>query len=377
MIFIERKLKEMDKKFFLSTPYSVFEFINKLRKDEIYLYKPSLDGVTEKGDLLSLGFSCYALKIYFMLSEWEKINQEEQNQWLNFINSFQVNKDNFPSNSFIDPKFLDSYNNLGLSENIKYATKSALNTLNLGKYDTKKTLLDKSINAETKQALATLAEVNSKSNKVVEFPFRNSKTLLDYLNGLNWNTPWTSGAQFSSLCVYSKTQKDLFKKELEGFISNISNKDTGSYHTKDLADKREIINGAMKVISGLDWLDVEIHYPEKLIDFCLSNVPHSEGCDVVDFVYVLYKCSKQVDYKKNEINKLFIEILEQIKTLYNEEDGAFSYFKNKSQTHYYGIEITKGLNRADIHGSVLCLWAILMILDNIELKTEELKIIKP
>ncbi len=367
----------MDKQFYLDVPYGVFEYLNKLRKEEIYLYKPSLDGLTEKGNLLSLGFSCYALKIYFMTSEWGKINKDEQNKWLEFINSFQIDDDNFPSNSFIDPEFLDSYSNLGFSENIKYIIKSVLNTLNLGKYDTKKILLNKSINAETKQALATLSELNHKSNKVVEFPFKDSTALLNYLNGLNWDTPWTSGAQFSSLCVYSKTQKDLFNKELEGFISNLSNKDTGSYHSKDLSNKREIINGAMKVISGLDWLDVKIHYPEKLIDFCLANVPHSEGCDVVDFVYVLYKCSKQVEYKKNEINKLFIEILEQIKTLYNEEDGAFSYFKNKSQTHYYGVEITKGLNRADIHGSVLCLWAILMILDNIELKTEELKIIKP
>ena len=26
---------------------------------------------------------------------------------------------------------------------------------------------------------------------------------------------------------------------------------------------REVINGAMKVISGLDWLEREIHYPEN------------------------------------------------------------------------------------------------------------------
>ena len=56
--------------------------------------------------------------------------------------------------------------------------------------------------------------------------------------------------------------------------------------------KREIINGAMKVISGLDWLDARIHSPKKLIDFCLDNKPFLEGCDIVDYVYVLYKCSK-------------------------------------------------------------------------------------
>ena len=51
----------------------------------------------------------------------------------------------------------------------------------------------------------------------------------------------------------------------------------------------EVINGAMKVITGLDWINHEIHYPEKLIDFCLNTKPQT-GCDLVDIVYVLYKC---------------------------------------------------------------------------------------
>ena len=367
----------MDKKFYFDIPNYVFEFLDKLRKNQLYLYKPSLEGVTEKGDLLSLGYSCYALKIYFMTSEWNKLNEEDKNSWVEFINSFQSNNNKFPSNSYIDPHFLEAYKNLGLSNNIKYGMKTFLNTLNLGNYDTKKILLKKSINAETKQSVATLSELGEISNKIVEFPFRDSSELLNYLNSLNWDKPWTSGAQFSSLCVFSKTQENKFKEELEDFILSLSNKETGSYHSKDLSDKREIINGAMKVISGLDWLDIPIHYPEKLIDFCLSNVPHAEGCDIVDFVYVLYKCSNEVNYKKREINELFIEILDQIKILFNKKDRAFSYFSNKSQTHYYGVEITKGLNRADIHGSVLCLWAILMILDNLEMKDERLKIIKP
>ncbi len=367
----------MDKKFFLDVPGNIYEFLNKLRKDELYLFNPALEGVTQKGNLLSLGFSCYALKIYFMISEWENLNEEEKSEWVQFINSFQTINNNFPDNSYVDPYFVGAYNDLGLSSKIKYGIKSILNAINLSQYDTKKTLLKKSVNAETKQAVATLSELNYTSNEFVEFPFSDHFELIKYLNNLNWYKPWTSGAQFSSLCVFSRTQDNKFKKELENFIGDLSNKETGSYHANDLSDSREIINGAMKVISGLDWLEIPIHYPEKLIDFCLSNVPHSEGCDIVDFVYVLYKCSKEVDYKKEEINNLFIEILDQMKTLYNKKDGAFSYFKNKTQTHYYGVEITEGLNRADIHGSVLCLWAILMILDNLEIKDERLKIIKP
>ena len=33
----------------------------------------------------------------------------------------------------------------------------------------------------------------------------------------------------------------------------------------------------MKVVSGLDWIDEPVHYPEKLIDMCLKTQPKSEG----------------------------------------------------------------------------------------------------
>ena len=180
---------------------------------------------------------------------------------------------------------------------------------------------------------------------------------------MNWDKPWSAGAQFASLCVYSTTNNFGIENELTEFILQKLSKNSGSYHNKNVTDEREIINGAMKVISGLDWLNIEIHKPKELIDFCLKNVPITEGCDIVDFVYVLYKCSKQVDYKKKQINRLFLDLLNQIKNLYVESDKGFSYFTGMSQTHYYGIPITVGLNKADIHGTTLCLWAILMILD--------------
>ena len=37
------------------------------------------------------------------------------------------------------------------------------------------------------------------------------------------------------------------------------------------SNSRQVINGAMKVITGLDWLGHEIHYPKKLIDYCLKT----------------------------------------------------------------------------------------------------------
>ena len=69
--------------------------------------------------------------------------------------------------------------------------------------------------------------------------------------------------------------------------------------------------------------------------------------------------------------------LNEIEKLYIEKDGGFSYFHKKAQTHYYGVHITDGLNEADIHGTTLCLWAILMILDSLEIMNKDMNIIKP
>ena len=64
----------------------------------------------------------------------------------------------------------------------------------------------------------------------------------------------------------------------------------------------------MKIITGLDWINYEIHFPEKVIDQCLKISVNSEGCDIVDIVYVLYKCSLITDYKK-DIDNYFENVL--------------------------------------------------------------------
>ena len=364
-------------KFFRDLPEEIFNYTESLQKESFVKYLPAKTGVTDIGKSIELGFSCYALKIYYMTSNWDILATEKKDEWHDFLNSFQSVNKNFPNNSYIDESLVSSLSEVGIIENFKDLTKSTLTKLNVKQFDSRLVKIKKAVNAETKQTISTLIEVGRKSKDHVEFPYENKEELLHYLDNLNWNTPWTSGAQFSSLCVYSKLNNNLHKEELYNFLYNLNNQNTGSYHLEHLNNEREIINGAMKVISGLDWLEMPIHKPKELIDFCLSNIPVSEGCDIVDFVYVLYMCSKQLNYRKKEINNLFLEILSQLKKLYNKEDNAFSYFVNKSQTHYYGVKITNGEDTADIHGSLLCLWAVLMILDNLEEKPDNCRIIKP
>lgn len=367
----------MDKNFFIEAPYSGLEFIKSLQTQEQFTFKPANYGLTTYGESLSLGFSCLALKSYFMTSEWDKLTEEQKTKWLSFINSFQVEIPRFPKYSFVDNALVNSYMNQSFDIKVKDQLKIILNIFPNFNFDSINTRLNKAINAETKQAISTLYEVGSKNQYKINEIYFVGDSVLDYLNKLDWTKPWASGAQFSSICVFSKTQSLGLKNDLEMFIDNLADETTGSYFIQTPNSTREIINGAMKVISGLDWLDKEIHYPKQLIDFCLSNNPILEGCDVVDFVYVLYKCTKQENYRKKEISILFNNILNDLMKLYVKKEGGFSYFIGKSQTHYYGVEITKGLNCADIHSTTLCIWSIIMILDLLEIIEPNMNIIKP
>ena len=205
----------------------------------------------------------------------------------------------------------------------------------------------------------------------------NNQEIIRYLEQLDWNKPWSAGAQFASLCVFSKTQGYNQENLLFEFITDLVDESTGTYH--NLSSKvtiREKINGSMKVISGLSWLNRPIHQPKKLIDFCLENQPIDEGCDLVDYIYVLYNCLKQVNYRKDEVVNIFSKMIDSFQLL-QFEDGGFSYYVDKCQTHYYGVEVAKASKVSDIHGTLLITWASILILDIITDGDHNYKVIKP
>ena len=130
------------------------------------------------------------------------------------------------------------------------------------------------------------------------------------------------------------------------------------------------------IVKENDFYEIR-YYPERLIDFCLNTKPTNTGCDLVDIVYVLYKCLDQVEYKRNEIVNYMEEVLNLIYLHYKEDEGGFSYSIDKSQEYYYGLRITKGSNQADIHGTILLTWALSMIFFVQENEDFNWKILKP
>ena len=221
-------------------------------------------------------------------------------------------------------------------------------------------------------------QVNEKPVSVFS-EFQNDEyTIEKFIESLDWSKPWGAGGQFSALCVFAKINNyDHHILALSKFADKIVNIQNGAYYIGSTPSKTEIINGCMKMITGFDWINYEIHYPEKLIDMCLDIKVNNEGCDLVDIVYVLYKCAEVTDYKKLEIESYYLDIFEKIQNHFHFSNNGFSYYLNKSQTEYYGVKISYGLNVPDIHGNLLLVWALSMILKTIYPDTFDWKILKP
>ena len=358
-------------------------YTNSLNTDNHeFKYSPSKNNLTKYGELLELGFSCYALKINYIISSKKLNDSSYVEKWSSYLNSFQSEKNIFGKNSYIDKYLVEYHKQFKFSIFFKDTLKNMANIFSNQKYETSSSKLKSYIFAETKQAISTLFQINKISKNVfLSFP-KSEKDIYDKLDFFNWSKPWNAGAQFANVCMLTNTQlssEDSLNnsKYLNSYIKTKLNSKDGLYYSGKTSDKRELVNGAMKVITGLDWINSEIHSPEKLIDFCLNYKVDFEGCDIVDVVYVLYKCSKQTEYKKKEIIQYFETLEPIVFKHYFEVEGGFSYFINKSQTHYYGVEVTKGKNLPDIHGTLLLVWAISMMEEIRESDRFNLKVIKP
>ena len=59
--------------------------------------------------VLKLVFLSSSLKILFITGNWNNLNDNDTENWKNYINSFQVEKSNYPINSFIDKNYLNFF----------------------------------------------------------------------------------------------------------------------------------------------------------------------------------------------------------------------------------------------------------------------------
>lgn len=345
-------------------------------------FKPCPLGSCDAGEKAALGFSCFAHKIYYSLGLLETLSPQDQTAWLDFIRAFQKPEGIDPhgrwSNAFIDPGLLHAIQKppyLGIQLTVRRFLAGI-------KPPQPK---EDAIRAETKQAIATLAQVGANPRyPFPHFPLKR-RPLRRELDRFDWSQPWTAGAKTALFAVFIQTQAPLLEqvdqpslvKTMVRFLETIVHPESGSYYRgKQSPPRGQMINGAMKVLNALDWLNQPIHYPERLIDTTLEQGPPPAGCHVVDWIYVIHRCSLQTDHRKTEIQNRCLDIIDLIKTHQNRDQG-FSYQPHQAQTKYYNATISQGLDEGDIHGSCLLIWALTMIAALLEWELPGWKIIRP
>ena len=335
-------------------------------------YLPCARGATTEGREMSLAWSCFALKTMHVIDAWDPLLREEREGWIEFIQDFQRED---ADGVFEDPPEI-AY--LRRSQGL-FAALLRLIGRAPWRPDPESILL-----AETKQAIATLSEIGSKPRE----PFRRFPTTPEgvktWLEALDWSKPWGAGGQSAGLVVFLVTQAPGLLKAGEagelldvcrGFYATLADSETGAYFRGRRPAHGELINGAMKVLMALDWLNMPIHFPDRLIATTLLVPPKRDGCHLVDAVYVLHRCLSGRAGDR-AVRSFCADILESIRE-HEHERGGFSFYVKRAQTNYYGVPISRGLDEPDIQGTCLLTWASAMIWKLLEPASARWKVLKP
>ena len=340
-------------------------------KDEPGRFLPCVEGATKVGREMALGWSCFALKLQHILNRWEPLPATDREAWLRFIRGYQQPTE---EGAFIDQpeiSYLESHT----------PWRERLKTL-FGREPA--TRFSRSIVlAETKQAIATLAEVGAKPDRAFRgFP-ATPEAIWAWFEGQDWSRPWGAGGQAAGLVVFLKTQAPLFLPQSDvdellqvcrDFYTGLVRRETGAYFRGNTPKHGELINGAMKVLMALDWLDVQPHYAEELVATCLAEPPLDRGCHLVDAIYVLHQCTGSTP--SAAVRQYCLKVLEGIRD-HACSDGGFSFYRGKAQTNYYGVPVSRGLGESDIQGTCLLTWAVAMIWKMLEPQTAAWNTVKP
>tara|TARA_B100000029_G_scaffold91521_1_gene81470 strand:+ start:2057 stop:3259 length:1203 start_codon:yes stop_codon:yes gene_type:complete len=349
--------------------------------DGVGCYRFSTNHSTFNGNLNNgLGITCLVFKTLYILGLTDKGDASKNEEWIKRIKSFQ-NATGRTSGFFEDP---------GLLSILDARESRFLNSVRINKYmrntfilknvysaliylDTMFPLFERNIQirrAETRQACATLMMLNTYPEISVKNIPNNSSEVKNFINDLDWETPYNAGSHAGHLLAFlhinSKTfginQQSKLKETITNELDKLRNPITGAWH-KGNESERQIINGAMKVLSGYSFCNLPLPNLERLIDYCLKASNDEQACDNVDITFVLHQATKVTEYRKNDIKNFALSRIQLVEKFRIGRTG-FAFSLTKPKRSYYGVNMTTGEKlEADIHGTFLHTWTLVMISD--------------
>lgn len=341
----------------------VLQFVSQMKSgvvDGYYRYSYSGDLYDEKTHWNPAG-SVFAIKIYYTLGMQ---NNHDVDAAANYIKTFK-HKDGW------------IYDDLVFRKPI---LRNALTSLRRRNFSN---LLNKNYKrAETRQCYSALMLYDKLPERANLLIPRTEEQVYDYLSSLVWNQPWDAASHFSHLMFFLALALKTGQMEPQTFehlagcaiewTNRLQRPQDGCWYTGS-PSRRQKINGAMKVITGLIAVDrVDFDYPEKLIDLCLGSANVQDACDNFNIILVLNYAAKLLDrnYRRSEIEKFALQRLNTYWKHYHSDKNGFSFYPNRANDIYYGARITRALNEPDIHGTALFLWGISIIVQLLGIEEE-------
>ena len=68
-----------DLSLFNDIPNLSMDYIKSLQVDENFNFLPTKDGSTKIGKKINMGYNCYAIKLYKITNNWEKLEKNKKN----------------------------------------------------------------------------------------------------------------------------------------------------------------------------------------------------------------------------------------------------------------------------------------------------------
>lgn len=302
--------------------------------------------------------TCFAMKAAWQAGIWEEWTEERRSACTEFVQSFQR-----PDGWFFDP-WLRQATQLTLKELAKGIIKTVRGNQSL---DVLLQRQQMNLRAETRQSAGALLMVGQMPKYLLPFPWQNVEGALRFINELNWKFPWAAGSHLSHLVFFLNagisavaSQKEIedIKDAVLSFLDQIRDPETGTWYRGNIFPS-EKINGAMKVLTALEWIGRPFPDCRKLVDFALSQDFIEDGCGFLNRLLVVYSGLKGCPsgYRAEDIARLGQEGLEKVAT-FRKDDGGFSFYRERAQTSYYGARISNGAPVSDMHGLAMMVWAI-------------------
>ncbi len=301
--------------------------------------------------------TCFAMKIAWQIGIWDSWSAVRREGCLAFVKSFQR-----ADGWFVD-QWLARQARLDLKERVGLYLHRLIGSNSRRATDYRDNI---NIRAESRQSASTLLMVEDLPGYPLPIECSTSEEVSRFIHSFDWSHPWSAGSHLSHLLFMLSANEKHFPKRSDyaGLIDTalvclaaLRDSESGCW-CKGSPDPVENLNGAMKVFSGLQWLSKPYPDCRRLMDFALDQRLQDDGCSFLNQLFVVYHARLGVPpgYREEDVRHLGHLALARI-SRFVREDGAFSFFEERAQTHYYGANVSQGAPVADLHGTTMMTWA--------------------